>query len=87
MLVGSGQASRGSAPSHPLMFPSRTDSTIKGISVDVDGFVWAVTGSAHKITPDAPYAFDGSYTGLSGPYTYSDMTGWGLQNAAYNPAG
>lgn len=61
--------------------------TIKGISVDVDGFVWAVTGSAHKITPDAPYAFDGSYTGLSGPYTYSDMTGWGLQNAACNPAG
>jgi hypothetical protein len=61
--------------------------TIKGISVDVDGFVWAVTGSAHKIDPDAPYAFDGSYSGLTGPYTYSDMTGWGLQNATCNPAG
>jgi hypothetical protein len=61
--------------------------TIKGISVDVDGYVWAVTGSAHKIDPDPPYAFDGSYSGLSGPYTYSDMTGWGLQNATCNPAG
>ena len=28
-----------------------------------------------------------SYNGLSGPYTYSDMTGWGLQNAACNPEG
>ena len=61
--------------------------TIKGISVDVDGYVWAVTGSAHKIAPDAPYMFEGSYNGLNGPYTYSDMTGWGLQNAACNPAG
>jgi hypothetical protein len=68
-------------------FISVPGGTIKGISVDVDGFVWAVTGSAHKIHPDAPYDFDGGYSGLNGPYTYSDMTGFGLQNATCNPAG
>jgi streptogramin lyase len=61
--------------------------TVKGISLDVDGFVWAVTGTAYKIDTVDPYDVDGSYGGLSGPYTYSDMTGWGLQNSVCNPVG
>lgn len=53
------------------------DPIIKGISVDVDGYVWAVSQSAaYRVAPD-----DGTYetyAGLVQPYTYSDMTGWGL---------
>ena len=32
-------------------------------------------------------ALVGTYSGLSSPYTYSDMTGWALQNAACTPEG
>jgi hypothetical protein len=60
--------------------------TVKGLSLDVEGYLWAVTGAAYKYDPDS-YQEVGNYGGLSGPYTYSDMTGWGLQNAACNPEG
>jgi hypothetical protein len=59
---------------------------VKGISVDLDGYVWAVNGIAYKIDPDTGIEVD-SYTGLSSPYTYSDMTGYALQNAFCPPAG
>ena len=40
---------------------------------------------AHVVDPDSyEVHFVG---GLAGPYTYSDMTGWALQNAACEPAG
>lgn len=58
----------------------------KGISIDVDGYVWAVNQIAYKVDPDTAVEV-GSYAGLSSPYTYSDMTGWALQNAACPPAG
>ena len=50
----------------------------RGISIDFDGYVWMVdqNASAWKIDPDAGTWT--SYDGLTGPYTYSDMTGWGL---------
>jgi hypothetical protein len=50
----------------------------RGISIDFDGYVWMVdqTDSAFKIDP-ATGAWE-RYQGLTGPYTYSDMTGWGL---------
>jgi hypothetical protein len=60
--------------------------TVKGVSADVFGNVWAVTGSAHKIDLATDTIID-SYGGLSGPYTYSDMTGAGLQNVTCDPAG
>jgi hypothetical protein len=60
--------------------------TVKGLSHDIDGFVWAVTGTAYKIDSTSLQVVD-SYAGLSGPYTYSDMTGWGLQNNICNPEG
>ncbi|MCX4246388.1 Vgb family protein [Paraliomyxa miuraensis] len=50
----------------------------RGISIDFDGYVWMVdqTDSAWKIDPDT--GTWERYQGLTGPYTYSDMTGWGL---------
>jgi hypothetical protein len=63
------------------------EGTVKGVSVDVDGYVWAVTQAdrAYRIDPDdASFEF---YAGLQGAYTYSDMTGWALQNATCTPEG
>jgi hypothetical protein len=58
----------------------------KGISVDVDGFIWAVPDSqdrAYRVDPtDLSYQMIG---GLMGAYTYSDMTGGGLKTVACNP--
>lgn len=60
----------------------------KGISVDVDGFIWAVPDNgnrAYRVDPD-----DLSYVmieGLVGAYTYSDMTGGTLKSVACNPPG
>ncbi len=60
----------------------------KGISVDVDGFIWAVPDSgdrAYRVDPgDLSYVKIG---GLVGAYTYSDMTGGTLKNVACNPPG
>ncbi len=60
--------------------------TVKGVSADVFGNVYAITGAAHKIDLASDTVVD-TYGGLSGPYTYSDMTGAGLQNVACEPAG
>ena len=63
-------------PFIPLASPSQT----KGVSIDFYGYVWLVdmTQSAWRIDPDTlDYEV---YTGLDMPYTYSDMTGWGLAN-------
>jgi streptogramin lyase len=62
------------------MTAATTDS--RGISVDFEGNVWMVdqTANAFRIEPEA-----GTwqvYTGLTGPYTYSDMTGFGLRNVS-----
>lgn len=60
-----------------------------GISIDVEDNVWLVdtfSNAAYKIPPDAP----ASYTrvgGLNQPYTYSDMTGFGLLQVYTPPAG
>ncbi|PRP95100.1 Vgb family protein [Enhygromyxa salina] len=50
----------------------------KGVSVDFEGYVWLVdmTDSAFRIDPDTHAHV--VYDGLTGPYTYSDMTGFGL---------
>ncbi|MBX7079926.1 MAG: hypothetical protein K1X88_12100 [Nannocystaceae bacterium] len=59
-----------------LPSPSQT----KGVSIDFYGYVWLVdmTQTAWRIDPDT-LAFE-SYDELDSPYTYSDMTGWGLSN-------
>jgi len=69
-------------PFIPLASPSQT----KGVSIDFYGYVWLVdmTNSAWRIDPDT-LQYD-VYTGLDQPYTYSDMTGWGL-SLVTNPQG
>lgn len=58
----------------------------KGISIDFEGNVWAVTMSteAYRVNPVTDQV--DTFTGLTGPYTYSDMTGFALSNAG-SPAG
>jgi hypothetical protein len=58
----------------------------KGISVDVDGYIWAVPDSqtrAYKVDPD-DFAYE-QFDGLVGAYTYSDMTGGAINSVACNP--
>jgi hypothetical protein len=57
-----------------------------GVSIDFQGYVWGVTfmePEAYRVDPDTKQ-FD-TFVGLTGPYTYSDMTGFALQNAGTNP--
>jgi streptogramin lyase len=59
-----------------------------GVSVDVEGFVWIVdmgSSKAYKVDPET-YQTELTVSGLVGPYTYSDMTGSGL-NLVVNPPG
>jgi streptogramin lyase len=58
----------------------------KGISIDFEGNVWAVsTGpDAYRVDPATDQV--DTFTGLTNPYTYSDMTGFALSNAG-GPAG
>lgn len=62
-------------------------STPVGVSIDFEGYVWVVdqNGTAYKVHPDN-YSIVLTATGLVGPYTYSDMTGAGL-NLVVNPPG
>lgn len=58
-----------------------------GISIDVEGYVWVVDRTAevaYKVDPDT-LLVDLTVTGLVEPYTYSDMTGHGLDLIS-NPA-
>ena len=55
---------------------------VHGVSVDFYGFVWGVTLQqpfAYKV--DIENETYETFMGLTGPYTYSDMTGWALSNA------
>ena len=60
-----------------------------GTSIDAEGFVWLVdtfSNGAYKIDPQNP----SSYTrvdGLNQPYTYSDMTGFALNQVGFPPEG
>jgi len=60
---------------------------IKGVSVDFDGRIWGVGQQEDTrafrldVTTGAVDVFDG----LVGPYSYSDMTGFGLEAAGYTP--
>lgn len=63
--------------------PLPTSGQSKGVAVDFFGYVWVVSDAGDtviRMDPDT-YQYD-SYTGLDSPYSYSDMTGWGLKNVA-----
>lgn len=69
-----------------IALPDGPGWTVKGVSADIDGYIWAVRQDetvAYKIDPDT-YAVE-MYDGLNGPYTYSDMTGGQLANVTCNP--
>jgi streptogramin lyase len=61
----------------------------RGMSIDLDGNVWSTAMScnqAFRFNPDTLEIT--TYDQLNGPYTYSDMTGWALQNnTCNNPQG
>lgn len=73
-----------------------TDEGVKGVSFDADGYLWAVTyrddkdpmseAGAFKIDVATMTAVD-VFTGLTDPYTYSDMTGNALGSVACTPEG
>ena len=89
----------GNSPCRLAAFDAQTDTLINdaitlpgcttpvGVSIDVDGYVWVVdqNGTAYKVDPTT-YAIQLTVSGLVGPYTYSDMTGAGL-NLVVNPPG
>ncbi len=72
---------------------------VKGVSIDIDGYVWGVSaggasgGGIGGITGATNTAFRldpksgdvKTYTGLNNPYSYSDMTGFGLKAAGVIP--
>ena len=76
------------------------EQTVKGVSFDADGYLWAVTYRGTD-SDDVPTSFEafaykidpmtmttvGQVGGLRDPYTYSDMTGNVLNTVACVPAG
>ena len=61
---------------------------VKGVSVDYDGMIWGVGGildadRAHRLDPTTGMV--DTFIGLVGAYSYSDMTGFGLEAAGYIP--
>lgn len=69
-----------------IMLPGCDDPV--GVSIDVDGFVWIPDRGAevaYKVDPNT-YTTQ-TFTGLVGPYTYSDMTGAGLGLVVNPPTG
>ena len=60
----------------------------KGISIDLDGMVWAIGTFTNNAARYDPVTLQVDiYSVLDYPYTYSDMTGWALQNTTCNPRG
>jgi len=68
-----------------IMLPA---SGSRGVSVDFYGYVWFVDQGTSAFKVDTVAETWDVYAGLNGPYTYSDMTGWGLSlTAGGAPAG
>ncbi len=65
-------------------------SNIHGVSIDFEGYVWGVSlfgTDAYRVDPTSGVI--DTFSGLTQPYTYSDMTGFGLSNVGggHNPSG
>ena len=58
----------------------------KGISIDFEGNVWAVSQGAEAWRVNPVTQQVDTFTGLTSPYTYSDMTGFALSQSG-SPAG
>ncbi|MEM9459765.1 MAG: hypothetical protein AAGF11_36650 [Myxococcota bacterium] len=60
-----------------------------GVSIDGEGYAWVVDRAAeqaYKVDPET-YGVELTVTGLVDPYTYSDMTGFGLSLVTNPPPG
>jgi len=53
---------------------------VHGVSVDYQGYVWGVSMSSNAYRVDPETGTWDTVTGLVNPYTYSDMTGFALNN-------
>jgi hypothetical protein len=62
-----------------IMLPTNSS---RGVSVDFYGYVWFVDQGTSAWRVDTDAETWEAYAGLNGPYTYSDMTGWGLNLAS-----
>lgn len=63
-------------------------SACRGISVDLDQNVWSTSSNqnmAFRFNPETEEIT--TYNQLVSPYTYSDMTGWAIQNTSCDPTG
>lgn len=61
-------------------------SYVHGVSIDFHGYVWGVTlQEPFAYRADPTTGTYETFTGLNGPYTYSDMTGFALRNAGSIP--
>jgi streptogramin lyase len=68
-----------------VMFAESTG-LMRGISVDVDGYVWGIELSGSRAFRVDPVTYEYEmYDGLVGAYTYSDMSGGQLSNVTCNP--
>jgi hypothetical protein len=56
-------------------------SYIHGTSIDFHGNVWGVSRDTRAYRVDPATGMVGTVDGLNSPYTYSDMTGYGLANS------
>jgi hypothetical protein len=62
--------------------PVPTTGQSKGVSIDFYGYVWIVSDAGNTaVRLDPNTKMFQTYAGLNDPYSYSDMTGWGLKNA------
>jgi hypothetical protein len=60
----------------------------KGVAVDFFGYIWVVSDAGNAAVRLDPDTLDIQiYNGLDSPYSYSDMTGWGLKNTTGDPQG
>jgi len=53
---------------------------VHGVSVDYEGYVWGVSMNTEAYRVDPATGLFDTVTGLVNPYTYSDMTGFALNN-------
>ena len=56
-------------------------SYIHGTSIDFEGYVWGVSRDTRAYRVDPVSGAVDTVDGLNDPYTYSDMTGFGLANS------
>ncbi|MBL4689827.1 MAG: hypothetical protein JKY37_34905 [Nannocystaceae bacterium] len=68
-----------------LEYTHAVDSNIHGTSIDFEGYIWGASRDTRAYRVDVQTGAFDTVDGLNSPYTYSDMTGFGLANSAMPP--